>query len=152
MMAGFARLRLPHIIHAAVSSSAPWHAKVDMVEYNDRVGMSLANRAVGGSDACQKVVVDGHAKIKSLLEASRLQRLAHAKLFNFCNPLALESEKKRKAWAGYGVVSVPAQSNDPASKDPAQFIGALCSVLLAANASSPVDSLATLSARQQGGW
>ena len=26
MMAGFSRLRLPHLIHAAVSSSAPWHA------------------------------------------------------------------------------------------------------------------------------
>lgn len=151
MMAGFARLRLPHLIHAAVSSSAPWHAKVDMVEYNDRVGAALANRAVGGYGACQKLVVDGHAKIKSLLEASRLQRLAIAKLFNFCNPLALENKQARKAWAGNGVVSIPAQSNEPASTDPAQSIGALCSVLLAANASSSVDALATLSSRQQGG-
>jgi hypothetical protein len=46
---------------------------------------------------------------------------------------------------------VPAQSNDPASTDPGQSIGALCNVLLAANASSSVDALATLSARQRGG-
>ena len=150
MLAGFSRLRLPHLIHAAVSSSAPWHAKVDMTEYNDRVGAALANEAVGGSDACQKIVVDGHAKIKSLLESSRLQRLSLAKLFNFCNPLALENAQTRRAWAGYGVVAVPAQSNDPASTDPGQSIGALCSVLLAANTSS-VDALATLSARQRGG-
>ena len=43
--------------------------KVDMTEYNDRAGMALANGAVGGSDACQKIVVDGHAKIKDLLES-----------------------------------------------------------------------------------
>jgi serine protease 16 len=150
MVAGFSRLRLPHLIHAAVSSSAPWHAKVDMTEYNDRVGAALANEAVGGSDACQKIVVDGHAKIKNVLESSRLQRMALAKLFNFCNPLALENAQTRRAWAGYGVVGVPAQSNDPASTDPGQSIGALCSVLLAANTSS-VDALATLSARQRGG-
>ena len=151
MVAGFSRLRLPHLIHAAVSSSAPWHAKVDMTEYNDRVGAALANGAVGGSEQCQKIVVDGHAKIKSLLESSRLQRMALARLFNFCNPLALENAQTRKTWAGYGVIAVPAQSNEPASMDPGQSIGALCSVLLAANASSSVDALATLSARQRGG-
>jgi len=151
MVAGFSRLRLPHLIHAAVSSSAPWHAKVDMTEYNDRVGAALANGAVGGSEQCQKIVVDGHAKIKSLLESSRLQRMALARLFNFCNPLALENAQTRRAWAGYGVIGVPAQSNDPSSTDPGQSIGALCSVLLAVNASSSVDALATLSARQRGG-
>ena len=152
MMAGFSRLRLPHLIHAAVSSSAPWHAKVDMTEYNDRVGAALANEAVGGSDACQKIVVDGHEKIKGLLESSRLQPTPGTRqIFNFCNPLALENAQTRRAWAGYGVVAVPAQSNEPASTDPGQSIGALCSVLLAANASSSVDALATLSARQRGG-
>jgi len=30
MMAGFARLKLPHLFHAAVSSSSPWKAQMDM--------------------------------------------------------------------------------------------------------------------------
>jgi hypothetical protein len=30
MVAGFARLKLPHLFHAAVSSSSPWQAQVDM--------------------------------------------------------------------------------------------------------------------------
>lgn len=30
MVAGFARLKLPHLFHAAVSSSSPWKAQVDM--------------------------------------------------------------------------------------------------------------------------
>ena len=35
MLAGWSRLRHPELIHAAVASSAPVHAKLDMFEYND---------------------------------------------------------------------------------------------------------------------
>ena len=75
--------------------------------------------------------------------------MALAKLFNFCNPLALENAQTRRAWAGYGVVGVPAREAEPASTIRAVH-RALCDVLLAANSTS-VDALATLSARQRGG-
>jgi hypothetical protein len=35
MLAGWSRLKYPELIHAAVASSAPVHAKLDMREYND---------------------------------------------------------------------------------------------------------------------
>ena len=41
-VSGFARLKLPNLVHAAVSSSSPWLAAVDMFQYNDIVADSLA--------------------------------------------------------------------------------------------------------------
>ena len=70
MMAGFFRLKYPHLVHAAVSSSSPWLAKVDMQEYQDIVGDSLAIESIGGSDACKAVVVDGHAAIGDAIQTA----------------------------------------------------------------------------------
>lgn len=35
MLAGWFRVLYPSLVHASISSSAPVHAKLDMVEYND---------------------------------------------------------------------------------------------------------------------
>ena len=71
-------------MHAAVSSSSPWLAKVDMQEYQDIVGDSLAIASVGGSDACKAAVVDGHAAIAQMI-ASAASRAALATQFDFCD-------------------------------------------------------------------
>ena len=46
------------------------------------MGDSLAIESVGGSDACKKVVVDGHASIADLIVSST-GRQQLAKEFNF---------------------------------------------------------------------
>ncbi|KAJ8603831.1 hypothetical protein CTAYLR_000265 [Chrysophaeum taylorii] len=152
MVAGFARLKLPHLIHAAVSSSAPWRAKVDMVEYNDLVGRALTLKSVGGSDECLETVVAGHAAIKSVLDAGNATAIAAlADLFNFCDPTALELRSVQKEWAGYGVIDVPAQDNDPAAAGPAGNIQQICGVLAGNSVADPVTALANVSRLQNQG-
>ena len=149
MMAGFSRLRLPHLIHAAVSSSAPWHAKVDMTEYNDRVGAALANEAVGGSimpEDCGRrpredqgparvvaAAANGTRQILQLLQPAGPRKCADAPRLGGVWGRRRAGPEQRSELDGSG--------GNPSG---------LCSVLLAANASS-VDALATLSARQRGG-
>ena len=47
MLAGWARLKYPHLFYAAVSSSSPLRAKLDFPQYNGTatVMVCLANRA-----------------------------------------------------------------------------------------------------------
>ena len=159
MMAGFFRLKYPHLVHAAVSSSSPWLAKVDMQEYQDIVGDSLAIESIGGSDACKAVVVDGHAAIGDAIQTAE-GRDALAAQFNFCDAGqgALDSEAVAGQWAGSGVIAVPSQENDPgcASDDEGDQsvcdIGRICAVLTDdAYAGDDVAALAAVSALQRSG-
>lgn len=43
-------VQYPHLVHAAVASSAPVEAVVDFTGYNDVVAKSLGQHAIGGSD------------------------------------------------------------------------------------------------------
>ncbi|KAJ1461761.1 peptidase S28 [Pelagophyceae sp. CCMP2097] len=150
MVAGFARLKLPHLIHAAVSSSAPWQARVDMREYNDVVGRSLGLASVGGSAACRDVVVQGHEAIRQRLAAGDFLSLAET--FDFCNVSALYDAQTRQSWAGYGVIGVPSQENDPASTSITKNIGLICAALLAdGGLEDAVSRLARVSRLQRGG-
>jgi len=130
LMAGYARLKLPHLFHAAVSSSAPWRAVVDMPQYNNVVAAALANEAVGGSPACAEAVREGHTHILARLNSATASRRDLEVEFNFCSKGALEDRPTALAWAGDGVISVPAQSNDPSCTDPACDIRAVCGMLL----------------------
>ena len=158
------RLKFPHLVHAAVSSSSPWKAQIDMQEYQDLVGDSLAVSSVGGSDSCKAVVVDGHAVIAQMITtADGRAQLADA--FNFCDPNALSSEAIAGEWAGSGVIEVPSQENDPSCTTAACDIGSICEILLAPPGSAPradtdldanVAALAAVSAAQHSacvaGW
>ena len=70
--------------------------------------------------------------------------------FNLCGAGDLESEAKRRAWAGYGVVDVPAQENDPSIQNVNFSIGVICDVMTA-GAAPYVDALAAVSDLQHGG-
>eukprot|EP00613_Pedinella_sp_CCMP2098_P034599 CAMPEP_0171724882 /NCGR_PEP_ID=MMETSP0991-20121206/24643_1 /TAXON_ID=483369 /ORGANISM="non described non described, Strain CCMP2098" /LENGTH=504 /DNA_ID=CAMNT_0012317875 /DNA_START=26 /DNA_END=1540 /DNA_ORIENTATION=+ len=130
MMAGFFRLKFPHLVHAAVSSSSPWQAKLDMQVYQDLVGDSLAVASVGGSEACKNTVVDGHAAIGAMILTNE-GRASLAKAFNFCDPdSALPTEAIAGEWAGSGVIEVPSQENDPSCTTPSCDIGSICATLL----------------------
>lgn len=148
MVSAFARLKHPELVHASVSSSAPVQAKVDMEVYNDIVSYALADPDVGGSDACLATVVDGHSTIADMLETSE-GRAQLAATFNLCNADALEDEDNRRAFAGNGVVYVPAQSNDPACTTPLCNIDGLCDALTSPlHGTSAMDRLAYVSHAQ----
>ena len=147
MVAGFARLKLPHLVHASSSSSSPWRAVVDMPQYNDLVGNALSLRSVGGSELCQRIVTQGHADIGTMFAQNQSDVVA-AK-FNFCNAADLATVAAQKNFAGYGVISVDAQDNDPADTRPAGNIASICSALIDADGEY-IDKLAAVSKLQKG--
>lgn len=150
MMAGFFRLKYPNLVHASVSSSSPWLAKVDMQEYQDIVGDSLALTSVGGSDTCKSTVVEGHGTIASMIKTAE-GRQSVAETFNFCDPdTALPSEATAGSWASDGVIYVPSQENDPSCSSPACDIGSICG-LMNETAGDDLAKLAAVSSAQNDG-
>ena len=57
MMAGWARLKFPHLIYGSVASSAPVQAQVDYIGYMDVVSDSLSAENVGGSKLCRGIKI-----------------------------------------------------------------------------------------------
>ncbi|XP_066494796.1 thymus-specific serine protease [Tiliqua scincoides] len=84
-LAAWFRLKFPHLVFAAVASSAPVKAQLDFTGYNQVVGASLRNPVVGGSKECLEAVAEAFSTVDSLLRAGELDRLA--KDFLSCEPL-----------------------------------------------------------------
>lgn len=150
MLAALARLRFPHLIYAAVSSSSPLQASVDMPGYNNVVAASMAAEDVGGSQACLDAIVAGHKDIGEQLKTAE-GRTALETTFNICKPGALESEKNQEQFAGDGVVYLPVQSNDPACTTPYCDIASICVLMTNETAGTPLERLAQLSSIQHMG-
>ena len=115
MLAAWSRYKFPHLIHGAVSNSAPVQVKFDFQEYNNVVGNALKNPAVGGSDKCYDIVKNGHDEIVSILDKDTKEGREHvATLFNLCGgEESLTKQKNVNGFLGDGVVFIPAQANDP---------------------------------------
>jgi thymus-specific serine protease len=150
MMAAMARLRYPHLFHASVSSSSPLRAEVEMEEYNEVVASAMAAEDVGGSQACLDIIKEGHASIGSLLTTSEGRR-GLEETFNVCGKQSLEDPQNQIMFAGYGVVYLPAQSNDPACTTNLCNIEKVCSYLTETATGDSLSRLAQLSAEQSGG-
>lgn len=136
MMAAWARLEYPNLVHAAVSNSAPIQMELDFGAYNERVAFDLQYPTVGGSSACLQVVMDGHQDIVDSIANGYHKEIA--RLFNVCEEDSLLDRKNVEMLLGDGVIGVPAQSNDPHCERP------LCNiqkVRLEANASCNLELL-----------
>lgn len=150
MMSAMSRLRYPHLFHAAVSSSSPMQAQVEMPEYNIVVADSMAAVDVGGSEACLSAIADGHMAVGELL-ASASGRRELEDMFNICAPGALENEANQEQFAGDGVVYLPVQSNDPACLYDYCNIAKICTLMVDESVGSPLERLVTLHKAQSGG-
>jgi serine protease 16 len=150
MMAAMARLRYPHLFHAAVSSSSPLQAQVEMYEYNNVVGDSMAAEDVGGSETCLAAIADGHVAVGSLLE-TLAGRAELEEMFNICAPGALENAANREQFAGDGVVYLPVQSNDPSCAYDYCNIAKICTLMADEAAGTPLERLVALHKAQSGG-
>jgi hypothetical protein len=124
MLSAWSRLLYPDIIHGAVANSAPVQPELDFREYYDRVALDLADEAIGGSEECRRIFVEGHEQIVAVLEGQSFPRHEDigddpfdyvATLFNVCDgaEALLESRRNIEVLIGDGILQVPAQENDP---------------------------------------
>ncbi|XP_053123064.1 thymus-specific serine protease [Hemicordylus capensis] len=84
-LAAWFRLKFPHLVFAAVASSAPVRAQLDFLGYNEVVAASLSNPVVGGSKECLEAVAEAFFVVDSLMQAGEQAKLA--KDFCSCGPL-----------------------------------------------------------------
>ena len=120
MLAGWLRMRYPHLVVAAVASSAPVRASLAMPGYDAVVGEALAEPDVGGSETCLWVVARAFGEVARLmLERDGRRRLET--MFNVCSSASssareppLEREENRAEFLAALTEIFPAQSNDPA--------------------------------------
>lgn len=148
MLAAWARVKYPHVVHASVASSAPVRAEVDMRGYYDVVGAALREKDVGGSDACYDAVSEAFGR--GLNEALKTPegRRGLEKRFNVCGERALDAFGGRDAFGEILRAVFPAQSNDPscAMDDETCFnIAKACDAMTSKE--DTLDALATYVAR-----
>ncbi|XP_054855282.1 thymus-specific serine protease [Eublepharis macularius] len=89
-LAAWFRLKFPHLVFAAVSSSAPVRAQLDFKGYNKVVAESLLNPVVGGSRKCHEAVAEAFSTVDSLIHAKQMEKLA--KDFHSCAALTEASD------------------------------------------------------------
>ncbi|XP_075043004.1 thymus-specific serine protease [Mixophyes fleayi] len=79
------RLKFPHLVYAAVASSAPVRAELDFTDYNKVVAQSLSDAVIGGSAKCLDRVRESFRVVDSVLQTGNVTQLE--KDFFSCAPL-----------------------------------------------------------------
>uniref|UniRef100_UPI00398EDDF2 LOW QUALITY PROTEIN: thymus-specific serine protease n=1 Tax=Pristiophorus japonicus TaxID=55135 RepID=UPI00398EDDF2 len=69
------RLKFPHLVFAALASSAPVRAELDFTGYNKVVARSLSNPGVGGSLKCREAVAQVFSQLDQILDTGNTSRL-----------------------------------------------------------------------------
>jgi len=149
MMAGWSRLKFPHLIHGSVASSAPVQAQVDYIGYMDVVSDSLSAEIVGGSKLCRDRIAEGHQEIGTMLQTAEGQ-IQLLNKFHFCAGESLATKELQNNFAGSGTIAIDIQGNDPSCAEPLSNIEKICDIM-AINGSTPVDTLVRISDKQNYG-
>ncbi|KAL0973367.1 hypothetical protein UPYG_G00202530 [Umbra pygmaea] len=89
-LAAWSRLKYPHLIHAAIASSAPLNATVNFSEYLELVWQSLAAENPVCPLLVKKAFDTLHERIKDPKNYDNI-----TKDFNFCSKLQIQSDKDR---------------------------------------------------------
>merc|ERR1711871_413525 len=131
----------PHLVHAAVASSAPVHTKLEMNEYNDHVRFAYTVESVGGSEECAVAISTGHAKIGKMMASDSGREELFKKFSSVPSAEWLKERDNQRTFAGEGVAYFPSQGNDPSCTDPACNIRSICKIMLTPDVNK-VDLLA----------
>ncbi|XP_069500482.1 thymus-specific serine protease [Ambystoma mexicanum] len=79
------RLKFPHLVYAAVASSAPVRAELNFIGYNKVVSQSISDPVVGGSVKCKEAIVEAFLMVDHMLQAGNISQLE--KDFSSCESL-----------------------------------------------------------------
>ena len=147
MLAGWFRVKHPELVHASVASSAPVVAILDMRGYNDVTAEAYAVESVGGSANCTAAIAKGHARLGELMNTTEgRQEIAEA--FAGVNAKELGTRAGQRNFAGEGVASFPAQSNDPSCTEAGCNIDLICKIMTDTTVGDEVARLAKLRSTQ----
>ena len=145
-LSAWARLRLPHIVHAAISTSSPVQASFDDVSYNNVVSASLAYPLVGGSAACLSATSQAFQAIDAAFSGSAAQRHAMAAKLMSCTGLDGQNDTMWAASNYGGLVQGLVQYNlEGSAFSIAQYCAALTQPGVA-----PIDGFAAVIKATQG--
>ena len=115
-LSAYARMKYPHLIHGAVSSSAPLKLRVDWPGYQVKMGLDLKYKKIGCSEECHRIVKEGHNQAVALLLQQDDGPIGFelATKFNICHPrTTLTIKRNQESLLGDGLIAIPSQGNDP---------------------------------------
>ena len=139
MLAAWARLKHPDLIHAAVSASAPLQAVVQFPGYQRHVGQVLP---------CRLLVQAGHQALLAEVEDPARQGELAVEL-SLCNASALVDPMNRQLLLGDGLFYWGVQENDPSCLGDYCNIDKKCAALEAFDG-SPRDAIVWMYHELQG--
>ena len=84
-LSAWARLRLPHLIYAAFSTSSPVEAIVDFTGYCDTVAYAMSSTIVGGSPACDAALRSAFAAIDTAFRGNTSAKTAMSVKMHSCD-------------------------------------------------------------------
>lgn len=150
MMASFARLKYPHLIHGAVASSAPVMAISNMEGYNDVTAESMAASSVGGSVQCAEAIKEAFEILGKLLLSGPKGWIELETKFNICNSNSydsnhpLEDPLNQLTFSNDLGLIFPVQGNDPGCTSIGCNISSIClNFMTNSTYGNPLDRLAT---------
>ncbi|XP_057643027.1 thymus-specific serine protease [Chionomys nivalis] len=127
-LATWTRLKFPHLVFAAVASSAPLSAVLDFHAYNEVVARSLTQVAIGGSLECLAAASAAFAEVERLLRSGPATQAVLKEELGACGSLDLTEDQGEllgalQALVG-GTVQYDGQAGAPLS------VRQLCGLLL----------------------
>ncbi|XP_043855129.1 thymus-specific serine protease [Dromiciops gliroides] len=135
-LAAWARLKFPHLIWAAVASSAPVQAQLDFSSYNEVVSRSLADPAVGGSPECLGAVAQAFSELDAGLSEGKAVLQSEMRA---CGPLEAPEDQAELLEQLEGLVGAAVQYDQQVGV-PLDVRG-LCHLILANQSRGPLSGL-----------
>ncbi|XP_026514692.1 thymus-specific serine protease [Terrapene carolina triunguis] len=136
-LAAWFRLKFPHLVFAAVASSAPVRAQLDFTSYNQVVAASLSDPVVGGSAQCREAVAQAFSALDQRLHAGRLAELG--KDFRSCGPLTEPDDRGELASNLADIFMGAVQYNNEGFQG--GTVAKLCSIMTDTGLGSPYQKL-----------
>ncbi|XP_078389407.1 thymus-specific serine protease [Cetorhinus maximus] len=133
------RLKFPHLVFAAVASSAPVQAQLDFTGYNKVVSRSLSNPVVGGSPKCRAAVAQAFSTLDRILARGNTSGLEAD--FRSCQKLNGNDDRGEFAGNLADIVMGTVQYNE---EEAGCNIANLCQVMTDENLGSAYQRLTVL--------